>query len=168
MMLLGVPTSYSGRRANSCAPSLPLSRVQPPKRNSPMTPKKQRETMIEWSAKHADYVDPLTDLKWTLGQFKNSRFRWGDRRKPKCATPEYWTGGRNPDHSREKNSALRAICLQPGSMDEQPSHANDFAEQTSVSRPSETLQKVHGGAEILRPAITYSPHASLPKIEEVC
>jgi len=33
--------------------------------------KQQLKTMIDWSAKHADYVDPLTDLKWTVGQFKN-------------------------------------------------------------------------------------------------
>jgi hypothetical protein len=33
--------------------------------------KQQLKTVIDWSAKHADYVDPLTDLKWTLGQFKN-------------------------------------------------------------------------------------------------
>jgi hypothetical protein len=29
--------------------------------------KQRLKTMIDWSAKHADYVDPLTDLKWTLG-----------------------------------------------------------------------------------------------------
>ena len=40
--------------------------------------KKQLETMIEWSARHADYVDPLTDLKWTLGQFKNPPWHFED------------------------------------------------------------------------------------------
>jgi hypothetical protein len=40
--------------------------------------KQQLKTMIDWSAKHADYVDPLTDLKWTLGQFKNPPWHFGD------------------------------------------------------------------------------------------
>jgi hypothetical protein len=31
----------------------------------------------DWSAKHADYVDPLTDLKWMLGQFKNLPWHFG-------------------------------------------------------------------------------------------
>ena len=33
--------------------------------------RQQLQTMTEWSLRHADHVDPLTDLKWILGQFKN-------------------------------------------------------------------------------------------------
>ena len=40
--------------------------------------KKQLETMIERSARHADNVDPLTGLKWTVGQFKNPPGHFGD------------------------------------------------------------------------------------------
>jgi hypothetical protein len=38
----------------------------------------QLKTMIEWSARHADYVDPLADLKKALGQFKNPPWHLGD------------------------------------------------------------------------------------------
>ena len=40
--------------------------------------KQQLKTMIDWNANHADYVDPLTDLKWSLGQFKNPPWHFGD------------------------------------------------------------------------------------------
>lgn len=33
--------------------------------------RKELQTMIEWTTRHADYVDPFTDLNWTIGQFKN-------------------------------------------------------------------------------------------------
>jgi hypothetical protein len=33
--------------------------------------------MVEWSKGNADYVDPLTDLKWTLGQFKSPSWYYG-------------------------------------------------------------------------------------------
>lgn len=33
--------------------------------------RKELQTMIDWTTRHADYVDPLTDLNWTIGQFKN-------------------------------------------------------------------------------------------------
>ena len=33
--------------------------------------KRELQSMIDWSASHADYVDPLTDLNWTVDQFKN-------------------------------------------------------------------------------------------------
>jgi hypothetical protein len=26
--------------------------------------------MVEWSLQHADWIDPLTDLKWAWNQFK--------------------------------------------------------------------------------------------------
>jgi hypothetical protein len=32
---------------------------------------------VEWGASHADYIDPLTDLKWTVGQFKNPPWHYG-------------------------------------------------------------------------------------------
>jgi hypothetical protein len=37
----------------------------------PADVKNELQTMVEWSARHADYVDPLTDLKWTVRQSKN-------------------------------------------------------------------------------------------------
>ena len=37
----------------------------------PEDTKHDLQAMVEWSVRNADYVDPLTDLKWTLGQFKS-------------------------------------------------------------------------------------------------
>jgi hypothetical protein len=37
----------------------------------PEDSKHDLQAMVEWIIGNADYVDPLTDLKWTLGQFKN-------------------------------------------------------------------------------------------------
>jgi hypothetical protein len=39
--------------------------------------KLELEKMVEWGIRHADYVDPLTDLKWTLRQFKNPPWMYG-------------------------------------------------------------------------------------------
>jgi hypothetical protein len=43
----------------------------------PESEKKDLELMIEWSTRHADYVDPLTDLKWVIRQFKNPPWVYG-------------------------------------------------------------------------------------------
>jgi hypothetical protein len=36
----------------------------------PEEKKQEISTIVEWSLRHADYVDPLTDLDWTIAQFK--------------------------------------------------------------------------------------------------
>lgn len=33
--------------------------------------KSEIQSMIDWTLRNADYVDPLTDLKWTINQFKD-------------------------------------------------------------------------------------------------
>lgn len=40
----------------------------------PDVPEEQRQELqkiAEWASRHADYVNPLTDLRWTIEQFKN-------------------------------------------------------------------------------------------------
>ena len=37
----------------------------------------EHEAMAKWALRHADYVDPLTDLAWTLRQFKNPPWGFG-------------------------------------------------------------------------------------------
>ena len=37
----------------------------------------EHETMAKWTLRHADFVDPLTDLDWTLSQFKNPPWNFG-------------------------------------------------------------------------------------------
>jgi hypothetical protein len=32
--------------------------------------RRELQSLIDWTARHADYVDPLTDLNWTVEQFK--------------------------------------------------------------------------------------------------
>lgn len=32
--------------------------------------KGELKSMVDWTLRNANYVDPLTDLKWTVGQFK--------------------------------------------------------------------------------------------------
>lgn len=36
--------------------------------------KEELRSMIEWTIKHADYLDPLTDLNWTVREFKAGWF----------------------------------------------------------------------------------------------
>jgi len=40
--------------------------------------RKELEAMIDWTARHAAYVDPLTDLNCTLRQFKNPPWHYGN------------------------------------------------------------------------------------------
>ena len=35
------------------------------------------EKMVDWGLRHADYLDPLTDLKWTADQFKKPSWMFG-------------------------------------------------------------------------------------------
>ena len=37
----------------------------------------EHEAMAKWALRHADYVDPLTDLGWTLRQFKDPPWNFG-------------------------------------------------------------------------------------------
>lgn len=39
--------------------------------------KDELQKMIEWGLRHADYLDPLTDLKWVAKQFKNPPWLFG-------------------------------------------------------------------------------------------
>lgn len=39
--------------------------------------KDELQKMIEWGLQHADYLDPLTDLKWVAQQFKNPPWLFG-------------------------------------------------------------------------------------------
>jgi len=39
--------------------------------------KQDLQKMIDWSLEHADYVDPLTDLSWMIGQFKKQSWYGG-------------------------------------------------------------------------------------------
>ena len=39
--------------------------------------KMELETLINWAGRHADYVCPLTDLKWTVSQFKSAAWPYG-------------------------------------------------------------------------------------------
>lgn len=44
-------------------------------------PEKERletEAMAEWSLHHADYVDPLTDIIWTINEFNDPPWHYGD------------------------------------------------------------------------------------------
>jgi hypothetical protein len=40
----------------------------------PEEKKQEISTIVEWSLHHADYVDPLTDLDWTIAPFKPPRW----------------------------------------------------------------------------------------------
>jgi hypothetical protein len=40
----------------------------------PEEKKQEISTIVEWSLHHADYVDPLTDLDWTIAQFRPPRW----------------------------------------------------------------------------------------------
>jgi hypothetical protein len=39
--------------------------------------KEELEKMVEWGHRHANYLDPLTDLKWVAQQFKNPPWLFG-------------------------------------------------------------------------------------------
>jgi hypothetical protein len=39
--------------------------------------KEELEKMVEWGLRHANYLDPLTDLKWVAQQFKNPPWLFG-------------------------------------------------------------------------------------------
>jgi hypothetical protein len=41
--------------------------------------RQELEKMTDWSFRHANQVDPLTDLKWAVRQFKNPPWMWGYR-----------------------------------------------------------------------------------------
>ena len=43
----------------------------------PDTVKEELQKIVEWSLHHADYVDPLTDLKWVAEQFKKPSWMFG-------------------------------------------------------------------------------------------
>jgi len=46
---------------------------------SPETPEDQKTdlaAMAEFALRHADFVDPLTDLKWMVNQFKTPPWQW--------------------------------------------------------------------------------------------
>ena len=40
--------------------------------------RKELDEVIDWTLRHADYVNPLTDLEWTLRQFKNPEWMYDD------------------------------------------------------------------------------------------
>jgi len=39
--------------------------------------KEEPEKMVGWGYRHANYLDPLTDLKWVAQQFKNPPWLFG-------------------------------------------------------------------------------------------
>jgi len=39
--------------------------------------KEELEKMVEWGLRHANHLDPLTDLKWVAQQFKNPPWLFG-------------------------------------------------------------------------------------------
>jgi len=45
--------------------------------NMPSEARLEQEAMAEWTLRHANFVDPLTDLDWTLRQFKNPPWSFG-------------------------------------------------------------------------------------------
>jgi hypothetical protein len=45
--------------------------------NVPESEKQELKKMVEWSLRHADFVDPLTDLEWIARQFKNPPWMYG-------------------------------------------------------------------------------------------
>jgi len=44
---------------------------------TPEESKPELRSMVDWAQRHADYLDPLTDLGWTLRQFKNPPWLYG-------------------------------------------------------------------------------------------